>query len=91
MNMPLNPGVKAKPSSDQYQLVQGRRFALDLVESFGPQLYSAKGVTDAIQRLTDLKVSKPKSFADGIQHVIDVLVTAQAELPAVGPQDSADE
>ncbi|MFJ4141449.1 hypothetical protein [Pseudomonas sp. NPDC089734] len=91
LNMSLKPQVKAKPYLDQYQLVQGRRFALDLVESFGPQLLTPKGISDAIQRLTTLQPNKPKGFALGIQNVVDVLVIAQTDLPVLSEQRSADE
>ncbi|MCV4272325.1 hypothetical protein OH710_06685 [Pseudomonas capsici] len=86
MNMPLKARVIARPSSDQHQLVQGRQFALDIVESFGPQLFTTKGIGDAIKRLTALQANKPKSFAQGIQHIVDVLVTAQQDLPAIADQ-----
>jgi hypothetical protein len=56
--------------------VQGRQFALDLVESFGQQLYSAKGIAEAITCLTAAMKNKPESYALGINHIVDVLKSA---------------
>lgn len=70
-------GVSTKQATDQYLLLQGRQFALDLLESFGEQLYSPKGVAHAIGRLTAAKQNKPESYVVGIQDIIEVLQKAK--------------
>ena len=58
---------------NQYMRVQGRQFALDLVESLGEQIYTPIGVTNAITKLTAATQNKPESHAVGIQDIIEVL------------------
>ncbi|MEO8646298.1 hypothetical protein [Pseudomonas sp.] len=69
-------GVSTKQATDQYLLLQGRQFALDLVESFGQQLYSTKGIAEAVTRLTAATENKPESYALGIHNIVDVLSNA---------------
>jgi len=57
--------------------LQGRQFALDLLESFGEQLYSPKGVAHAIDRLTSATANKPESYVVGIQDIVEVLQKAR--------------
>lgn len=69
-------GINTRQATDQYLLLQGRQFALELVESFGQQLYSARGVADAVKRLAAAAENKPESYALGINNIIDVLKKA---------------
>lgn len=61
---------------NQHMRVEGRQYALDLVESLGQQLYTPKGVADAIAKLTAAMSNKPESQAVGIRDVIEVLQKA---------------
>jgi len=70
-------GVSTKQATDQYLLLQGRQFALDLLESFGEQLYSPKGVAHAIARLTAATQNKPESYVAGIQDIVEVIQKAR--------------
>lgn len=70
-------GVSTKQATDQYLLLQGRQFALDLLESFGEQLYSPKGVAHAIDRLTSATQNKPEGYVAGIQDIIEALQKAK--------------
>ena len=74
-------GVSTRQVTDQYLLLQGRQFALDLVESFGQQLYSPKGLLDAVKRLDAAAANKPESYALGINNIVDVLNNAIQGLP----------
>ena len=69
-----------KQATDHYLLLQGRQFALDLVDSFGDRLYSAKGVADAISRLAVASQNKPDSYVLGINNVVDVLKKGLEEM-----------
>lgn len=79
--------VTIKQTQDQYLLLQGRQYALDLVESFGQQLDSAKGISEAIIRLAAATQNKPESYAQGINDIADVLKGAIKGLPQP-PQES---
>ena len=83
-------GINTRQATDQYLLLQGRQFALDLVESFGQQLYSAKGIADAVKRLAAATENKPESYALGINSVVDVLNNAIKSLPQSSPVNSHD-
>ncbi len=83
-------GINTRQATDQYLLLQGRQFALDLVESFGQQLYSAKGIADAVKRLAAATENKPESYALGINNVVDVLNNAIKSLPQSSPVNSHD-
>ncbi|QAY92524.1 hypothetical protein [Pseudomonas sp. ACM7] len=72
---------------NQYMRVQGRQFALDLVESLGEQIYTPKGVANAITRLTAATQNKPESHAVGIRDIIEVLQKASLN----GATNSKDE
>lgn len=71
---------------NQYLRLEGRQFALELVESFGEQLYTLKGVAHAITKLTAATQNKPESHAVGVRDIIEVL---QKTLTASADQDSA--
>ncbi|MHC8342278.1 hypothetical protein [Pseudomonas sp. RT6P73] len=71
---------------NQYLRLEGRQFALELVESFGEQLYTLKGVANAITKLTAATLNKPESHAVGVRDIIEVL---QKTLTASAHQDSA--
>ncbi|MFJ7792943.1 hypothetical protein [Pseudomonas sp. NPDC096950] len=71
---------------NQYLRLQGRQFALDLVESLGEQLYTPKGAADAITKLTAATQNKPESHAVGMRDIIEVL---QKALSGPVRQDSA--
>ena len=72
---------------NQYMRVQGRQFALDLVESLGEQIYTPIGVANAITKLTAATQNKPESHAVGIQDIIEVLQKASLN----GATNSKDE
>lgn len=74
-------GVSTRQVTDQYLLLQGRQFALDLVESFGQRLYSPEGLADAVKRLAAATENKPESYALGINNIVDVLANAIKGLP----------
>lgn len=74
-------GISTRQVTDQYLLLQGRQFALDLVESFGQQLYSHKGLSDAVKRLDAAAANKPESYALGINNIVDVLNNTIRGLP----------
>ncbi|MGH8335118.1 MAG: hypothetical protein ACRES0_32495 [Pseudomonas sp.] len=75
MNAPIN----------QYMRLQGRQYALDLVESLGEQLYTPKGVANAIIKLTAATQNKPESHVLGIWDIVEVL---QKTLNASAHKDS---
>ncbi|MGO2703376.1 hypothetical protein ACTXN4_01795 [Pseudomonas helleri] len=62
---------------NQYMRLQGRQYALDLVDSLGEQLYTPKGVADAIAKLTATTKNKPESHVAGIRDIIEVLQKAR--------------
>lgn len=62
---------------NQYMRLQGRQYALDLVESLGEQLYTPKGVANAIAKLTAATQNKPESHVVGIRDIIEVLQKAK--------------
>jgi len=72
---------------NQYMRLQGRKYALELVESLGEQLYTPKGVANAITRLTAAMQNKPESHVVGIRDIVEVL---QKTLTASAHQVSAD-
>ncbi|WP_341524080.1 hypothetical protein AABC73_13950 [Pseudomonas sp. G.S.17] len=84
-------GVSTRQVTDQYLLLQGRQFALDLVESFGQQLYSAKGIADAVKRLSAATENKPESYALGINNIVDVLKNASNDLPESSAGEAREE
>lgn len=69
-----------KQATDQYLLLQGRQFALELVDSYGDRLYSAKGVGEAISRLAVASTNKPDSYVLGINNVVDALKKGLEEM-----------
>jgi len=79
-----SPPPGAAPT-DQFQLSQGRRYAIEIVESCGAQLNNAWGLKDLVARLEKSVANKPPSFAQGVSMVVEMLRAHLAEVPADAP------
>ena len=73
----------AKPAGPINRLMvnQGQRFALEMVDSYGDQLSTARGVLSVIARLNATLSNKPESFALGICNIVEILHDGLSMVP----------
>ena len=71
-NSPLPELVITGPINRVMEL-EGKRYALDVVQAFGSSIRDPKVAAKAIRDLTTTAVAQPSSYASGIKQIIDVL------------------
>lgn len=56
--------------------LEGKRFALEVVQALGPSIRNPKVASQVIANLTRTAVAQPSSYASGIKQIIDLLKVA---------------